>query len=56
MTEIDAKVRARLIIKLGNLINYQHGANVTEPVVFELVSLLDPQNPILSDPHYRDAQ
>jgi hypothetical protein len=53
MTEISAETRARLIIKLGNSINFQFGNNLTEPVVFELVSILDPSNPLLSDKDFR---
>lgn len=52
MTEIDPKVRARLIIKIGKHINDVFSANFTESVVYELVLLLDPQNPILEDEHY----
>ena len=44
MTEISAQTRVKVLIKLGNLINYQYGANVTEPLVYELVKLLDPKN------------
>lgn len=56
MADIDPKTRARLIIKLGTAINCQYGSNLTEPVVFELVSLLDPENEILNNPHYKDAR
>ena len=49
MEEINPKIRAKVIIKLGNLINYQYEANATEPLVFELVSILDKDNPILTD-------
>jgi hypothetical protein len=52
MDEISKKSRAKIIIKLGRAINYQYGANVTEPLVFELVSILDPENKILQDEHY----
>ena len=44
MTEISAQTRVKVLIKLGNLINYQYGANVTEPLIYELVKLLDPKN------------
>lgn len=47
--EISKSARVELIIKLGDAINYEHGANLTEPVVFELVSILDPENKILKD-------
>lgn len=52
MTEVSAKTRAKLIIKLGELINAEHCSNITEPVVFELVSILDPENKILTEEHY----
>jgi hypothetical protein len=52
MVEIDSKVRAKIIIRLGRLINDQFGSNITEPIVFELVSILDSENPILKDEHY----
>lgn len=44
MAEINAKIRANVIIKLGELINFEHGANCTEPLVYELVKILDPMN------------
>lgn len=49
MTEIDPKVRAKVIIKLGDTINFQHAYNITEPLVYELVKILDPENAILTD-------
>jgi hypothetical protein len=52
MTEISAESRANVIIKLGDAINYQYGSNVTEPLVYELVSILDPSNAILKDNRY----
>lgn len=52
MNEIDPKTRARIIIKLGRAINDQMGMNITEPIVYELVKLLDSENDILSDEHY----
>lgn len=52
MTELDAKIRASIIIKLGDLINHQYAYNLTEPIVFELVSQLDPKNKILKDQRY----
>lgn len=52
MNEIDPKTRASVIIKLGQAINYQFASNVTEPLVYELVKLLDPENLILTDEHY----
>jgi hypothetical protein len=56
MNEIDPKKRANVIIKLGNALNYEYGSNVTEPLVYELVNILDPTNPILNDPHYANAK
>ena len=56
MTEIDSKVRARIIIKLGSAINHEYASNITEPLVFELVSILDSENPILKEDHYRLAK
>lgn len=53
MTELKPQTRAKIIIKLGILINNQHGSNVTEPIVVELVSLLDPENEILKDEYYK---
>ena len=52
MNELSRFVRARVIIKLGKALNYQFGANWTEPVVFELVSLLEPENEILKDENF----
>lgn len=53
MEEISKETRAKIIIKLGHAINGQYGANLTEPIVYELVKLLDPANPILEDKHYQ---
>ena len=53
MEEIEKKTRASLLIKLGNAINNELGGNYTEPLVYELVRILDPQNNILSDVNYR---
>jgi hypothetical protein len=44
MVEIEPKTRARIIIKLGRAINDKMGMNLTEPLVYELVNLLDPEN------------
>lgn len=52
MIEIEPKVRAKVIIKLGALINYKYASNVTEPLVYELVKILDPENDILKKDHY----
>lgn len=56
MKEIEPKTRARLIIKLGRAINHEYAMNLTEAVVFELVSILDPENEILKMDHYKNAQ
>jgi hypothetical protein len=52
MEEIEKKTRASVIIKLGVAINSQFGSNVTEPIVYELVKLLDPDNSILTNHYY----
>lgn len=44
MNEVSVEVRCRIIIQLGKAINFQYGANITEPLVYELVKQLDPQN------------
>ena len=44
MNEVSIDVRCRIIIKLGQAINFQYGMNITEPIVYELVKLLDPEN------------
>lgn len=52
MEEVSKETRAKIIIKLGRAINDQYAMNVTEGLVFELVSILDPDNLILTDNHY----
>lgn len=52
MEEVSKETRAKIIIKLGRAINDQYAMNITEGLVFELVSILDPNNEILSDEHY----
>ena len=52
MTEISPKVRASIIIRLGQAINNQYGMNLTEPLVYELVLFLDPENAILKNTHF----
>ena len=52
MSEVSAEVRARIIVKLGRTINHTYGMNIAEPLVYELVKLLDDNNPILKDEHY----
>lgn len=53
MEEICAKVRAKIIVKLGDAINMELGGNYTEPLVYELVKFLDLENPILENEHYK---
>ena len=52
MEEVSKETRAKIIIKLGRAINDQYAMNITEGLVFELVSILDPNNEILTDGHY----
>lgn len=52
MTELSVETRVNIIIQLGVAINHQYGANMTEPVVYELVKALDPNHKILSDSFY----
>lgn len=49
MNEVSKKVRAGIIIKLGKAVNDQHSMNISEPIIYELVMLLDPENGILKD-------
>ena len=53
MEEIEKKTRASVIIQLGGAINYEFGSNATEPLVYELVKILDPENVILKNEMYR---
>lgn len=53
MGNIDPKVRARIIINLGDALNMQMGSNYTEPIVYELVNILDPSNAILNQDRYK---
>lgn len=52
MNEISPEVRADIIVKLGHAINYEFASSVTEPIVYELVKLLNPDHKILKDEHY----
>ncbi len=52
MDEIDSKTRAKVIIKLGAVINHQYASNVTEPLVYELVKILDPKSKIFKDENF----
>jgi hypothetical protein len=40
MEEVSIETRIRLIQKIGNAINYQYAANVTDELVDELVGIL----------------
>lgn len=52
MNEVSIEVRCRLIIKLGIAINFKYGTNITEPLVYELVKLLDPNNKEVETEHF----
>lgn len=52
MNEVDPKTRAKIIIQLGRAINAQYAMNITEPLVYELVKQLDPDNEIIQDEFY----
>lgn len=49
MTEISVATRCKLLIKAGQLINNQYASNITEPLLFELLMLLDSNHPMLQD-------
>jgi len=55
MEELSKETRIKLIIKLGQAFNDTYSMNITEPVVYELVKILDPFNAILKDEHYNKA-
>jgi len=52
MNEVSIGVRCRIIIQLGHAINAEHGMNITEPLVYELVKQLDPENKDVETEHY----
>jgi len=52
MNELTPKVRASIIIRLGQAINNQYGMNLTEALVYELITILDPDNDIFTDDHF----
>ena len=52
MNEVSIDVRCRIIIQLGRGINAQHGMNITEPLVYELVKQLDPENKDVETEYY----
>lgn len=49
MTELKPETRSAIIIKLGKAFNDTMGMNITQPIVYELVELLEPTNEILKD-------
>lgn len=44
--------RISLLKSLGRAINDHYAMNLTEPIVYELVRALDPDNSLLNDPNY----
>ena len=53
MNEVNIGVRCRIIIQLGHAINAEHGMNITEPLVYELVKQLDADNKDVETEHYK---
>jgi hypothetical protein len=52
MVEVTPQTRVRIIIQLGIAINAEHGMNITEPLVYELVKQLDPDNEEIKSEYY----
>ena len=52
MTEVSEKVRANIIVELGKAINMEYAANITEPLVAELVYQLDAEHEIFTNERY----
>ena len=52
MSELSVSTRIKIIMKLGEAINYQFGSYVTEGLVYELVLALDPDNEIVNNKRY----
>ena len=52
MVEVTPQTRVRIIIQLGNAINMEYGMNVTQPLVYELVKQLDPDNEEIKNEYY----
>lgn len=52
MVEVTPQTRVRIIIQLGKAINMEHGMNVTQPLVYELVKQLDPDNEEIRNEYY----
>ncbi len=53
MNEVSVPIRIKIIKELGRAINAQYASNITEPLVYELVLALDPDNQIKDDEHYK---
>lgn len=53
MSEISASARIRVITQLGKTINDERASNISEPIVYELVLLLDPNDPIKDDAWFK---
>ena len=53
MVELTKNTRIKIIIQLGKGINNTMGMNVTEPIVYELVKALDPNNTDVENEHYK---
>ena len=53
MHELTEQTRINIIIKLGEVINYKYAANITEPLVYELVKALDSNNQQVETEHYK---
>lgn len=53
MSEITPKTRVKIIIQLGQAINDQYCMNITEPLVYELVKQLDPDNTEVENDNYK---
>ena len=54
MTEISVSARIRLLKKVGHLVNYQYSSNVTEPIIIELIMILDPNYDFSKDDHLKN--
>ncbi len=52
MSEVTTQTRVKIIIQLGKAINAEHCMNITEPLVYELVKQLDPNNEEIKTEHY----
>jgi hypothetical protein len=56
MNEVSIETRCKIIIQLGNAVNMELGMNITEPLVYELVFALDPNNEEIKKDHYKKNQ